>query len=162
YASAQKFDYDASLSIDPTDGYVDLADFTRQLSREVGLANLDAPQKKLIQDSAGAVFNAVIGVGQAPAVIAIKKKPSATFRGANGLSIYLPLGEQDCRPTGLPGVGGQGALKCPITTTLPTPDGLVLERQLGYYADPNQLAFSREDSPARWADLLERLELYTP
>src|SRR6185436_14388357 len=31
YSAAQKFDYDASFALDPTDAYVDLADFARLL-----------------------------------------------------------------------------------------------------------------------------------
>jgi hypothetical protein len=51
------------------------------------------------------------------------------FAGAYGVSIYLPLGEQDMRPTRLPQTPGGPALP---------------ERQLDYYTNPNQLLFTHD------------------
>lgn len=64
------------------------------------------------------------------------------FSHSTGLSIYLPLGEQDYRPT----LVDTSNPLCPAKP----------ERQLTYYADPTQLAFT-EQYP-NWSRLLVRLE----
>jgi hypothetical protein len=147
YRAAQKFDYDASRSIDPTDGYADLADFARRLGD-------DTTFPMTTRNAAQAVFKVIVGAAQDPVVIfnnphsaRTKKNAQSIFwdlSGARGLSIYLPLGEQDRRPNGP--LDEQG-------NATPYP-------QLTYYADPAQLAFTR-DAP-NWAALLLRLKDATP
>jgi hypothetical protein len=150
YAEAQKFDYDNSLTIDSTDGYVDLADFARQLLLPATAISNE------VSAAAQAIVEATGGRGEANRVVVGFKARSGTvrtpsglhtwdFTDSYGLAIYLPLGEQDMRPTGPP----------------TTPDGPATpERQLDYYTDPDQLAFTR-DAP-KWAELLVRLEGNTP
>jgi hypothetical protein len=148
YTATQKFDYDSSYTIDPTDGYVDLADFAIQLLRP---QNDISPE---VDAAAQAIVDAISGRGEAePTVVAMKAISGTTklapdgqpwnFAGAHGLSIYLPLGEQDYRPSDTNADGK------------PIP-----KRQLDYYSDPAQLAFTLK-APS-WADLLVRLEENTP
>jgi hypothetical protein len=153
YSESQKFDYDVSLSLDPTDGYVDLADLARALRRP---ANTISPE---VSQAAADLLAGIGRPGGASSLVVATRAVSGTlnpreqpwnFAGANGVSIYLPLGERDIRPTGLPSEPGGP----------PT-----LERQLYYYSNCDfggcgQLAFSA-DAPA-WARLLTRLEPYTP
>lgn len=141
YDKAQKFDYDSSLTIDPTDGYVDLADFTTLLSRESGVSTA-------IKQAALSVTDGISGTNK----LIIKERHVNghfggqfwMFDGANGVSIYLPLGEQDYRPSKVDVAGQPGKP----------------ERQLTYYLDSTQLALTR-DAP-NWSKLLERLEANTP
>lgn len=146
YTTTQKFDYDSSLTLDPREGYVDLVDFARRLR--------DSPDPAILQDvkdAAAAVVNAATDP-VAPVVVHHKningtyKNEIWNFDRANGLSIFLPLGEQDYRPTKAD----------PTNKTLAGEP----ERQLNYYVDANQLAFTR-DVPG-WAELLERLEPAVP
>jgi hypothetical protein len=148
YGEAQKFDYDNSYAIDPTDGYVDLADFAIQLLR---LENDISPE---VDAAAQAVVDAIGGQGDAgPAIVAMNAISGTArlapdgqpwnFAGAHGLSIYLPLGEQDYRPSDTNADGE-----------------LIPKRQLDYYSDADQLAFTQK--APRWADLLVRLEANTP
>jgi hypothetical protein len=153
YSEAQKFDYDVSLSIDPTDSFVDLADFARALERP---ANDISPA---VSVAAAELRQAIGGPSTPDSLVVATRAVSGTlpgqrepwsFGGATGLSIYLPLGEQDLRPTG------------PPSDSLGTP---MLERQLFYYTNCDftgcgQLAFTR-DAPA-WATLLARLEAGVP
>lgn len=156
YAQAQKFDYDVTYRIDPADGYVDLADLAQKLVRQSISAD--------VTRSAQAVADAITQ----RAVIA-KKVVSGLFRGlaewdlagANGLAIYMPLGERDCRPTGLLRTQVQSPAKPPCTAPL---SGVTYDRQvewqLGYYARPQQLQLTA-DAPA-WAALLVQLDPGTP
>jgi len=160
YSLSQKFDYDSNFALDTTDGYVDLVDFAAKLKLEP-----DIPQP--VKTQAQIVINTVGISGNPGAVIAAKtvydvsglQQPSWKLSGAHGLAIYLPLGELDCRPTGLRDPGDAPAVAPCVATTN---DGSqpVLEPQLRYYADPYQLAFTR-DAPY-WAELLLRLEAGTP
>jgi hypothetical protein len=144
YAAAQKFDYDTSLSIDPTDGYVDLADFARQLR--------DSPSPAVtpeMREAAQAVIDAA-STGEARVVVQ-PRRFSGTYNGklwnfdnAHGLSIYLPLGERDYRPSFVDPEHPDD-----VTKTRP-------ERQLDHYTDPQQLALTA--GYPLWSRLLERLE----
>ncbi len=79
----------------------------------------------------------------------VAQTPPAPVRwnlgGANGLAIFLPLGEQDYRPTKADPNDSTKSLA---------------ERQLTYYADPSQLTLTH-DAP-QWAALLVRLESTVP
>jgi hypothetical protein len=148
YASAQKFDYDSSQTIDPHDGYVDLVDFT-QLLRDSNNPAISSDIKTAAADVVTAANDATKGTP----VIRYNRTVSGRYEGnswtlghANGLSIFLPLGEQDYRPTH-------------IDPTNPTKPAQA-ERQLGYYIDPAQLAFTR--NVPQWAALLLRLEPTVP
>jgi hypothetical protein len=68
------------------------------------------------------------------------------FEGANGLSIYLPLGEKDIRPTGPEDEDGNPKE----------------ELQLDYYENPLVLDFSGPGGAPQWAALLRALEPDTP
>src|SRR5262249_19434378 len=63
YAAAQKFDYDSSLALDPTDGYVDLADFARQLLLPANVISTE------VTSAAQAVVSAIGGRGEAGRVV---------------------------------------------------------------------------------------------
>ncbi|PDW00415.1 hypothetical protein CJ255_20685 [Candidatus Viridilinea mediisalina] len=139
YNAAQKFDYDSLGVIGARDGYVDLVDFARKL-------NADTSIPANIREAANAVVTAAVGP-TGPVVIAQATR-SGRFRnqplnldGANGISIFLPLGERDYRPTRYD----------PARPELAYP-----ERQLSYYVQCEQLTFAC-DVP-HWGALLERLE----
>ncbi|MEI6778994.1 MAG: clostripain-related cysteine peptidase, partial [Chloroflexales bacterium] len=156
YAQAQKFDYDASLSLDPSDGYVDLG----HLAQLLATANLSPTISRDAQTVADTLTQQVI-VGK-PKVVSgsYRDLPVWDFHNASGLSIYMPIGERDCRPTGrLRQVGDPGALAPCIAPQAAVGDPLV-EWQLGYYARPQQLHFIN-DAP-EWAALLIQLDPRTP
>ncbi|NTU79490.1 MAG: hypothetical protein HGA45_08820 [Chloroflexales bacterium] len=146
YQGAQKFDYDNSLSLEPSEGYVDLVDFMSRLQHAT-----DPAISQRIKDAAAAVV-AAAQAGPPPVIVASRAESGAyegkpwNLDGATGLSIYLPLGEQDYRPT-------RTDPNDPSKPAQPEP-------QLAYYSDPNQLAFTR-DVP-QWAALLRRLEGAVP
>jgi hypothetical protein len=145
YAQSQKFDYDSSQTLDPTEGYVDLADFAKRLSD-----SQDPAIPSDVRQAAANVFSAIVGPGETQLVIRQRKVNGVyntqpwTFDGAYGLSIFLPLGEQDYRPT-----------RVDVNNGPAQP-----EAQLKYYVDSNQLAFTR--NVPNWAALLQRLEANTP
>jgi hypothetical protein len=163
YQAAQKFDYDASLNIDVTDGYVDLVDFVRKLRQQPQL-----PAE--LQDEAEAVEAAALAVLLERRTLAGSIREGANiynldFAGANGLSIYLPLGERDCRPTGAASTSSDtravGGCAAPPEPSWPV--GLpTIEPQLLYYSNQGQaegcpqLGFSCEAHG--WVELLERLD----
>lgn len=163
YAASQKFDYDASFSLDPTDAFVDLADFALHLQQSDISSDVSAQAALVYGQIAGAV-----GSGQL--VLNLKRQDGSVdddypwnFAGAHGLSIYLPLGERDCRPTGLlvrPGVGAAEP-PCIAPITLGT-EAYQIEPQLKYYQRANQLRFSGPDGAASWAALLVELDKNTP
>ncbi len=142
YSQAQKFDYDSTLAIDPHDGYVDLADFAGRLRDSPSLA---VPAE--VRAAAGDLAAAVTG-GATPAIDTSRVNPGSyngvtwNLSGASGLAIFLPLGERDYRPT--------------LADPLDPGKAFQAERQLSYYANPNQLLLSH-DAPL-WAELLVRLE----
>ncbi|HJZ47797.1 MAG TPA: clostripain-related cysteine peptidase, partial [Roseiflexaceae bacterium] len=160
YTQAQKFDYDASYSVDTTDAYVDLADVARQLLRDENDISLQ------VDADAQAVVDAVTGGNGAAGAVIARRAVSGTTRfspqtwsldGASGLSIYLPLGERDCRPTGeLISEGGVKAVAPCAEAPGATTGQPQMEPQLTYYKDASQLAFTR-DAP-RWAELLVKLD----
>lgn len=145
YGQSQKFDYDNSLTIDPRDGYVDLVDFARKLDGSASpavTANIRAAARAVVQAAVAGNLPVVIKNRVHSGTLGARYGWDLT--SANGLSIFLPLGERDHRPT-LAQENGRPALS---------------EPQLPYYADPAQLAFTR-DAQA-WADLLVRLEPSVP
>jgi Tol biopolymer transport system component len=164
YAATQKFDYDSSFRIDPTDAYVDLAHFATQLLQP---ANEISPA---VDAAAQAVIDSVQGGAGVPKLVKqVKRNTGTPFQGAlewnfsqaNGLSIYLPLGERDCRPSGVANVSGGPRAIAPCVAPADYPAGApVIEPQLGYYVDASQLAFARE--APQWAALLLRLDSVTP
>jgi hypothetical protein len=158
YQQAQKFDYDSSLTLDQqTDGYVDLADFARILR-----ASSDPAISGAIKDAATAVYTATIGTSEADGAVMATRTVSGTligaaepwdFSNAHGLSIYMPLGEQDNRPTSID----------PDDPNAPAEP----ERQLYYYTncdftDCGQLTFTQSGHAEDWARLLVALEGTTP
>lgn len=144
YRDALKFDYDSSLTLDPNEGYVDLRSFVQQLKISTAV-----PPNVL--DAARAVYDATTEA-DGYAILRVNPKDGAyygvrmNFAQAGGLSIYLPLGEQDYRPT----LVDPTKPECPAAP----------ERQLAYYADPTQLALT-QDKPT-WSALLVRLEQTVP
>jgi len=168
YDVAQKFDYDSSFSLDQhTDAYVDLADLAAQLLLPQYIISPDVTQ------AAQAVHDKIVGSAGKPGVVVAPPKaisgtyyarptqPAWSFAGAHGLSIYLPLGERDCRPTGLPLSGGAFLALAPCEPPA-TPVQYQIEPQLNYYVQPEQLRFSSAEGAQKWAALLERLDPRTP
>ncbi|RRR67775.1 MAG: hypothetical protein EI684_18440 [Candidatus Viridilinea halotolerans] len=143
YNAAQKFDYDSSGTIDERDGYADLVGFARHLSSDSSLS-------AAIRTAADGVITAAVGPN-APVVLhqrtqsGMHNNQAINLDGANGLSIFLPLGERDYRPTRYDAA---------------RPELAYPERQLTYYVQCAQLAFAC-DAP-RWGALLERLEPSVP
>ncbi len=146
YSQSQKFDYDSSLSIDPHEGYVDLVDFAQRLRDSTDPAVPSAAREAAAAVAYTATESSTPVVVSSRAVSGTYNAQSWSFAGAHGISIFLPLGEQDYRPT----------LANPQNPALPAG----AERQLTYYADRSQLAFS--DGVAQWAALLVRLESAVP
>ena len=145
YSQTQKFDYDSSMAIEPHEGYVDLVDFASKL-RDSSNAAVPAD----VRSAAGDLV-AAANTGSTP-VIDTNRAISGNYNGtawnlsgANGLSIFLPLGEQDYRPT---------------KADPNDPTKSLAERQLRYYADQSQLMLTH-DVP-QWAALLVRLEPTVP
>jgi hypothetical protein len=76
------------------------------------------------------------------------------FSNAYGISIYLPLGEKDCRPSGLPRIAGGAAEISPSKAPSNAPSNFpVVEPQLDYYKNPDQLAFIKQ--APNWAALIK-------
>jgi hypothetical protein len=152
YTTTQKFDYNANYRIDTTDGYVDLGDFSQRIkAQSIGVGITAAAQAVIT-----ALGNPQTGVGL---VVALKTVSSPSQAGsawdlshATGLSIYMPLGERDCRPTGLESAISTADAPCSASAQSL---GARLIFQFRYYADPLQLAFTR-DVP-QWATLLSSL-----
>jgi hypothetical protein len=172
YAAAQKFDYDSSFSLDQTtDAYVDLADLATQLLRQEYFIN-----NSNVTEAAKQVRDAIVGSTGAPGVVvgnpnavsgtyyATPTKPAWNFAGAHGLSIYLPLGERDCRQTGLQLLLHAGAERALAPCEAPENVEVKyqIEPQLSYYKQPDQLRFSSAEGAQAWATLLERLDPTTP
>ena len=162
YAAAQKFDYDSSFSLDATDAYVDMADFADQLQRPAYTMNLTVTQaaqqvQAQLEGSAGVVVatKALSGTNYTT-------QQPWNFAGAHGLSIYLPLGERDCRPTGhaIADVRAAAVAPCEALATAEVGD-LQLEPQLRYYGQASQLRFSGAEGAPQWAALLARLDATT-
>jgi hypothetical protein len=157
YRATQKFDYDSSFSIDATDGYLDLIDFATKLRLESTMPlSVTTSAQAVIADTTAAVIatNAVSGTTR-------WSRQPWNFAGAHGLSIYLPLGELDCRPTGLPITDVNQAAVAPCAApTSPVRGQPIVESQLRYYANSEQLAFTA--AAPQWAQLLQRLEANTP
>jgi hypothetical protein len=169
--TTQKFDYDSSFSLDKTDAYVDLADLAAQL-----LEKSKSPEYSIdwkVTDAATQVRNQIVGSAGEPGVVVGTPKavsgtyyakptlPAWNFAGAHGLSIYLPLGERDCRPTGL--LLSDEAFPALAPCEPPaTQVHYQVEPQLNYYIQPEQLRFSSAEGAPEWAALLERLDPRTP
>jgi hypothetical protein len=142
YAQSQKFDYDSSLTLDEHEGYVDLVDFASTLR--------DSPSQAVpaeVRSAAGDLVAAATG-GATPAIDSSRVVSGSydgntwELSGATGLSIFLPLGERDYRPTQADPNDYSKSYQA--------------ERQLTYYANPSQIKLTH-DAPL-WAALLERLE----
>jgi N-acetylneuraminic acid mutarotase len=161
YAASQKFDYDNNFAIDKdSDGFVDLANFAWQL---------DQPGQT-INPAVSAAAQVVSTTVQAAVVK--RRTVSDTSRwnptkwnmdGANGLSIYLPLGEFDCRPTGFggsPAPERRGNCSGSLTFSDIPNFEIFLEDQVSYYAEAGQITF-RERAPA-WPLLLKEVRPRAP
>lgn len=160
YQLSQQFDYGVRYRIGSAEAYVDLYDFASWL-----VTNQDVPAS--VRQAAQGVRLA-IGDGQGSgAVVAIKNSSGRyngaidwNLSGAHGLSIYLPLGERDCRPTGTY-QAGQPTVIAPCTKPTTVPGQPQAEPQLQrYYSKGGQLAFT-EAAPA-WRDLLLQLDAVVP
>lgn len=160
YAQTLKFDYDSSFSLDPTDAFVDLGDFVAQLQRPEHAISAEVTANAQRVDAA--VRRVVIARKRQSG-----KSPWASdfwnFERASGLSIYLPLGEKDCRATGLPiPVNGSPAeAPCQAPPGYST-DKFRIEPQLKYYARGDLLRFSARDGARTWAALLQSLDSDVP
>lgn len=158
YAATQKFDYDSSFTIDPTDGYVDLADFARNLSDLVAKlpedAAMSAAVRRDIGGNAATLRQAIWDEGGFTSAVFAQRivngkvridgvERTWDFARASGLAIYLPLGERDKRPTGITSGGA------PLD-----------ESQITYYANPDQLSFSRDAGP--WGAMIDAIDASTP
>jgi hypothetical protein len=155
YTATQKFDYDSNFTLDPkTEAYVDLADLANQLlfpENHISTA---------VDGAAQAVRDAVVGTPSTPGAVlgqpqTVSGAPWWTSQpwdlsGAQGLSIYLPLGERDCRPTGA--IGGTDDPACAPTGLPANNADPAVENQLQFYARDDQLAFAAD--PPNWASLL--------
>ena len=154
YSATQKFDYDGSLSIGVTEGYVDLADFAEQLQA-----------RQLVPVAAQAVVDAVRAT-----VVVSKTVSGTTYTGqdwdlahATGLAIYLPLGERDCRPTGkVRSSEADPPVIAPCQAPVAALGQQTVEPQLRYYGMAGQLAFTSAGGAPQWAALLNRLDTDTP
>lgn len=157
YAASQKFDYDANFVQDPTDGYIDLADFAEKLASNSSLdasLRLAATAVEISVDTTILASKTVEGTPRGAV-------DPWLFGGARGVAIYAPLGERDCRPSGRPLSSGADLAIAPCVAPANAAAGaLQIEPQLPYYANPNQLRFSR-DAPA-WPELLLQLDSGTP
>lgn len=159
------FDYDADKRIEAKDAYVDLGDLATHLATPTAAGadrispgvtaaarKLRIAIKELViaqQIQSGAYVNDETG-----------ERAEWNFDAATGLSIYLPLKEQDCRPTGDrlkkdEQVVGERACRIPVTGKEGEPG---VERQLFYYSQESQLDFTRD--AREWSDLLVLLEPY--
>jgi len=94
FDDVQKLDSNVDLLVDDRDGYVDLFHFASLVEQRIGNGN--------VQNAAIALQNALIG--PASPLITSSRVASGTYAArfwdlsnANGLSIYLPLGEKDWR-----------------------------------------------------------------
>jgi hypothetical protein len=146
YGQSQKFDYDSSMAIEPHEGYVDLVDFASRLRDSSDIA-VPADVRAAAGDLVAATTSGLTpAIDTSRAVSGSYNGTAWSLGGANGLSIFLPLGEQDYRPTKAD----------PSDYTKP----FQAERQLKYYADPSQLLLTH-DAP-QWAALLVRLESTVP
>lgn len=90
YRASQKMDYDSSLSLEvDKDGFVDLYDFAGHVQQRFPLSAV-ALAAQDVQDTLDTAIVAEEHQSGSPWV-----KPAETwnFAGANGLSIFLPLGE---------------------------------------------------------------------
>jgi hypothetical protein len=165
YGAAQKFDYDSSLSIEASDGYVDLADFAQKLTLPDFAINAE------ISALAQLVYEGVVGgTGTRGALIGPANKQSGAilegavqwdFTNAYGMAIYMPLGERDCRATGGPAVPGGPRAVAPCSTTTGSDGQPVVEPQLQtYYSKADQLRFTNE--APNWSALLLKLDAGTP
>lgn len=146
YRQSQKFDYDNNNKIDQREGYVDLVDFADRLSESTNPAVPAA-----VKDAARAVVQAAIE-GDTPVIIA-NRAVSGNYRGkpwdfskAHGLSIFLPLGEQDYRPTFVQVDRGR--------------EFATNERQMDFYTEPYHLMFTRDVQA--WSNFLVRMEQVVP
>jgi hypothetical protein len=165
YVAAQKFDYDSSFSLDrTTDAYLDLSDFARRLLLPANAVSGD------VTSAAQAVVDTIGGRGEASRVIVSFRANNGTvrtpagvqtwdFAHAYGVSIYLPLGERDCRPTGraISDVRFAALAPCVAPATARVGD-LQIEPQLSYYVRPEQLRFSGVEGAPAWAALLARMD----
>lgn len=160
YIRAQKFDYDVSMSIDDeTDAYVDL----RSIAQEIRAKNFSSSVNAAADEVVTALGRAVLAPGARVGSISEIETDNGTavwdLSRASGLSIYMPLGERDCRPTALMSQGTP-SLPCnipgePIMEEGEIVDVRLYQDQFHYYSDPNQLAFTRDAKP--WSDLLQKV-----
>lgn len=173
YQQTQKFDYDSSLRIDETDGYVDLVHFAQHIRTQ----NV-TPAVNIAADG---VIQAVIGNDHRQGAVLDQRTVSGTplFVGetwdlnhAHGLSIYVPLGERDCRPTGsiventsVPTLTYNDPCYLPNGANEPREGEPSIVNQLSYYVYHEKAAVSHlqftKDTP-HWGDLLLRLDETTP
>ncbi|WP_129633798.1 clostripain-related cysteine peptidase [Candidatus Oscillochloris fontis] len=146
YNASQKFDYDSSLELDAREGYVDLVDFASRLRDSSNPAITFEIRTTAGELVAAATTGTTPLIDTSRTVSGSYEGKTWNLNGANGLAIFLPLGEQDYRPT----KANPSNFNEPFQA----------ERQMRYYADPTQLMLTR-DVPA-WAALLVQLEPAIP
>jgi len=94
FADVQKLDSNVDLLVDEKDGYVDLLHFARLVDERMGNAAIQAAAQSL-QNALSGTPNPLIVNSQAES--GVYAGASWNLANANGLSIYLPLGEADWR-----------------------------------------------------------------
>lgn len=157
YSQSQKFDYDGSYDISPTEAYVDLAHFAQTLLDRGAPDDLAAAAREVV----AAVGTPANGTG----VVVAQRTVSGNYLGATpwnfdratGLSIYLPLGERDCRPSGLPVQPGGSPTVAPCQAPSAQVGTPQIEPQLQrFYSQVDQLALTGD--AGAWARLLLQLD----
>lgn len=94
FAAAQKFDYDNDLSISGKEGYVDLVDFAENLVSNLPGTAVESAAQSLL-DTINDPAHPLIVRERHESNIAWFSGEYLDLDGANGISIYLPLGETD-------------------------------------------------------------------
>jgi|GEM_PF-3786605 len=160
YAEVQKLDYNADLEIDQgTDGYVDLAHLAQLISDKATEDDIQVSAQalaKIITDTAVITLNRRLAPGNVAQL-----NTTWDLTNTHGLSIYFPLGEEDCRPTTTTNNSTVKTWDCKSvrpdwasdSSNLPS---VVYQRQLPEYLKLRNLSFVRH--APNWAALLAWLD----
>ena len=93
FLATQKLDYDYDLAISDTEGYVDLGDFVARLSDEFSGTGVASAAEALLD--ALSYSNPMVIYERHGSGVAGWEGPDVDLEGVTGLSVYLPLGEED-------------------------------------------------------------------
>lgn len=160
YNDVQKLDYNADLEIDEdTDGYVDLAHMALLIAAASSDDEIKASAQELNRLITG---SAVVTLTRrlAPGPVA-QLNTTWGLTNTYGLSIYFPMGEEDCRPTTTTNDPNASTWRCnslrPEWAEQPARlPQLVYERQLDAYLDTRNLSLVRH--APNWKELLTWLD----